>query len=287
MPRNLMLTVGALLAVFAPAPARAQDQAPGGAAAGLVALKSEHEKAEKAFEALYEQCKTNEERRKVYEEHYPKGSEYAARARALAVKDPKDPAAVDALVWALRLDPGSEGDAVLDALQRDHLQSKKLVDACQSLQHSQLGNAEKFLRAARQESPYAEVRGRACYSLAKVLASRASVARLLQAGADEKVLERLTELHGRQWVERERSRDADAATREAEALLEEVIESYGDVKSYRKNLGTVAKGDLFELRNLAVGKPAPEIEGEDVDGVRFKLSDYRGKVVFLDFWGFW
>ena len=37
----------------------------------------------------------------------------------------------------------------------------------------------------------------------------------------------------------------------------------------------------------AVGKPAPEIEGEDADGVRFKLSDYRGKVVLLDFWGHW
>ncbi len=33
--------------------------------------------------------------------------------------------------------------------------------------------------------------------------------------------------------------------------------------------------------------PAPEITGEDVNGKEFKLSDYRGKVVVLDFWGFW
>lgn len=33
--------------------------------------------------------------------------------------------------------------------------------------------------------------------------------------------------------------------------------------------------------------PAPEITGVDVDGKEFKLSDYRGKVVVLDFWGFW
>jgi predicted Zn finger-like uncharacterized protein len=32
---------------------------------------------------------------------------------------------------------------------------------------------------------------------------------------------------------------------------------------------------------------AAEIEGEDLDGKRFKLSDYRGKVVLLDFWGHW
>jgi hypothetical protein len=36
-----------------------------------------------------------------------------------------------------------------------------------------------------------------------------------------------------------------------------------------------------------VGQTVPEIEGEDIDGQRFKLSDYRGKVVVLDFWGNW
>lgn len=36
-----------------------------------------------------------------------------------------------------------------------------------------------------------------------------------------------------------------------------------------------------------VGKLAPEIIGEDLDGVAFKLSDYRGKVVMLDFYGDW
>jgi hypothetical protein len=36
---------------------------------------------------------------------------------------------------------------------------------------------------------------------------------------------------------------------------------------------------------VAIGKPAPEIEGKDVDATPFKLSDYRGKVVMLDFWG--
>ena len=38
---------------------------------------------------------------------------------------------------------------------------------------------------------------------------------------------------------------------------------------------------------VAIGKPAPEIQGEDIDGVPFKLSDYRGKIILLDFWGHW
>jgi cytochrome oxidase Cu insertion factor (SCO1/SenC/PrrC family) len=35
------------------------------------------------------------------------------------------------------------------------------------------------------------------------------------------------------------------------------------------------------------GQIAPEIEGDDIDGKHFKLSDYRGKVVLLDFWATW
>jgi hypothetical protein len=38
---------------------------------------------------------------------------------------------------------------------------------------------------------------------------------------------------------------------------------------------------------IQVGNRAPEIEGEDIQGAKFKLSDYRGKVVMLDFWGNW
>lgn len=36
-----------------------------------------------------------------------------------------------------------------------------------------------------------------------------------------------------------------------------------------------------------IGEEAPEISGVDLDGVEFKLSDYRGKVVMLDFYGDW
>ena len=36
-----------------------------------------------------------------------------------------------------------------------------------------------------------------------------------------------------------------------------------------------------------LGTEAPEIVGVDLDGVEFKLSDYRGKVVMLDFYGDW
>ncbi len=47
------------------------------------------------------------------------------------------------------------------------------------------------------------------------------------------------------------------------------------------------KNTSYSLLNLKIGGIAPEIEAGDLDGVKFKLSDYRGKVVLLDFWGYW
>ena len=38
---------------------------------------------------------------------------------------------------------------------------------------------------------------------------------------------------------------------------------------------------------FAIGQTAPEITGKDLDGKPMKLSEFRGKVVVLDFWGHW
>ena len=35
---------------------------------------------------------------------------------------------------------------------------------------------------------------------------------------------------------------------------------------------------------VALGRPAPELVGTDLDGRPISLSDFRGKVVLLDFW---
>ena len=52
-------------------------------------------------------------------------------------------------------------------------------------------------------------------------------------------------------------------------------------------LGEEAKQELFELRYLRIGKAAPDIAAEGVDGQKLKLSDYRGKVTVVNFWASW
>jgi peroxiredoxin len=43
----------------------------------------------------------------------------------------------------------------------------------------------------------------------------------------------------------------------------------------------------FMVRALTVGKPAPEMMGQDLAGSSFRLSDYRGKVVVVTFSADW
>jgi hypothetical protein len=77
-------------------------------------------------------------------------------------------------------------------------------------------------------------------------------------------------------------RDGNGDTVGAAKLYKELTEKYAQTEP-----GKRAGRDLFEMENLVPGKPAPNFEALDEDGKKFKLSDYRGKVVVLDFWGFW
>lgn len=43
----------------------------------------------------------------------------------------------------------------------------------------------------------------------------------------------------------------------------------------------------YKVTHLVVGCEAPEIKGVDYAGKEIRLSDYRGKVVLLPFWGMW
>jgi hypothetical protein len=74
------------------------------------------------------------------------------------------------------------------------------------------------------------------------------------------------------------------ASDEARAMAKADLEA---VKASTSPLAVRAEGQLFILENLQIGMTAPDIEANDLDGVAFKLSDYRGKVVVLDFWGDW
>ena len=82
----------------------------------------------------------------------------------------------------------------------------------------------------------------------------------------------------------------DRLVAEAGKALETAKTKAQDVKLGDNPLAVFIRSQLAGLKNvgqLIAGKPVPDITGEDLDGKSFKLSDYRGKVVLLDFWAHW
>ena len=80
------------------------------------------------------------------------------------------------------------------------------------------------------------------------------------------------------------------------STLAEAKKQIAKLEALKKQIGDKAAiagqtyGQLIDERLdslKVVGTPAPEIEAADLDGVSFKLSEYRGKAVLLDFWGYW
>src|SRR5262249_1284844 len=47
------------------------------------------------------------------------------------------------------------------------------------------------------------------------------------------------------------------------------------------------KNELSAMRELEVGKVAPDIVGQDTSGKPLRLHDHRGKVTVILFWGSW
>jgi hypothetical protein len=217
----------------------------------------------------------------------------------LAEQHPNDPVALEALIQTVALTNGSAfpargkdtpGMRALAILQRDHVRSDKLGPVCQQVVFGFHQSHEAFLRAVVEKNPHREVQGLACLSLAQFLNDRLNRLDVLKDQDQPEFTARYYRVFGKDFVEALQRQDRAKVAREAEMLFARAADRYGDVKIpvtfYGSGgvIGEKAKAELFQIRHLAVGKEAPEIEEEDQDGKRFKLSDYRGKVVLLDFW---
>jgi len=209
--------------------------------------------------------------------------EFAGKFLDLAAKYPRDVIALEALTWVLTNDPAGPAAArAVDVVLKDHLGSGRLADLCARLGQTQSLAAERLLRGVLEKSPDREVRGAAHLHLSALLAHQAA---MLSSQPDQR--KRLEQFHGPQYVKHLAELDPEKLSAQREKLLEAVLKSYADVKLARGTAGEAAEKELFDIRHLSIGRTAPEIEGRDLDGVKFKLSDYRGKVVMLNFWGDW
>ena len=284
MRRTLIL----MLPLAAAAAALGQDK-PATPAEQYQALRKEYDKAPGKFPE-------NDAERLVYVGNVYKHHFVVARKfLALAEKYPDDPIAFDALkqaVWQVNNTPWPVemvGEDVarpraFELLQRDHLRSEKLGPLCQRISYGFCKEYETFLRAVAAKSPQKTIRATASLSLGRYLSNRLQRIDLCREKPD--LAKQFGALYGKEYVADLLKQDRGKAVKEVEAVFEQAAEEYGDVKLDSETIADRAKAELFEIRHLSVGKEAQEIEGEDQDGKRFKLSDYRGKVVLLDFWSY-
>jgi thiol-disulfide isomerase/thioredoxin len=204
----------------------------------------------------------------------PRFEDHAAKFLQFADIHRNSPFAVEALFWILDNSNPQDGQTVqaavaglrektLQVLERDHFQKADLADVCQRFAEKPMPDVAQLLRKALEKHALQDVRGLAGYALALSLAKQAEL-----AGPRSPT-------------------EAAKLTLKAERQLEQVAKEYGSIPSGKSTLGEAAQAKLYELRHLTIGRQAPEIEGHDFAGKKFKLSDYRGKVVVLDFWANW
>jgi hypothetical protein len=285
--------VGGALALLALLPAaRALDEPkPAGTPAGQYkALVAEYKKSMNDFMKDYRAAKTNEERQRLFKDKYPNPDKFAARFLKLAEEHPKDPAAVDALVWVFSNSSQGKGgprDKAAELVKRELLQSDKIAPLCDALGRGVDKVSVETLQAILDKSPNANVKAAACLGLGTASLSRARYAE--QFKKQPGLAKAFEGIMGKEAVQEIEKKGAEGMKKEAIGFFERVVKDYPDAKDANgRPLARDAKTKIDGLLHpVEVGKAAPEVEGEDTDGKAFKLSDYKGKVVLLDFWGNW
>ena len=68
---------------------------------------------------------------------------------------------------------------------------------------------------------------------------------------------------------------------------EEFLGAYPDGKPIAQTLAEAEVDLLRKIKHGTVGGTLPDVRGERIDGVEECLSDFRGRVVLLDFWATW
>ncbi len=253
----------------------------------LATVKQDYEDAISAYSALFKDAKTKEEREVISKDaKRPDVDTYRARARAIVDEDPAAPVALDAITWMLTNARGGTDQAELLAIvEKNHMQSDKLVGLARGLSNDTKNGGQEFVQMLVEKSTNANVRGTALYSLASEMQRDIDSAKSIQSAKEEDA-DKMSKRYGAR-LETLKALDVTAQQKQVDAMLERTVKDFPDVAYGKTTLGERAGADLFERNNLVVGKLAPDIEGEDLDGAKFHLADYRGKIVLLDFWGNW
>ena len=289
---SIMLALGALLtAIQVDAPPEKTSEPSSSFAAEFAELEAAMDDLYVETQKRYASAKTPEEKEEAFarmlETFATEGPALADKALALVVSRPNDPMAAEVLTWILSfyVSFGAQTKAA-DLLIEHHLMDPRTHDIASTLARQPMAWSEKVLRALVSADLPRDKQAQAHFQLAQCIKVKASMPALL--GTLDPKTQRMVELrYGEEYLAEFAALDSEILEKEAVRLFTEVAEKYGDEKYGIKTLADYASSAIYEIQYLGIGKTAPEISGEDIDGVAMSLNDYRGKVVMLDFWGHW
>jgi len=260
-------------------------------------LKRQHERAYTAIQQRRRLARTDAESKAVQQEVWKEARTAAGRAFAWAEAHPEDPESVDAIVWTVHgiangyfVEYDAETTRAFALLTARAIDDEKVAPVCYYAAGAGFAcpTAKRFLETALADSKSRLVRGAACLGLARSYHRLAEFIRLSHDPITRKPLE---EWNGVGMVTKFEGGDPEANDRRAEVYYKRVMDEFGDLKMPSPYNETpfvgLARGELYELRHLGIGKVAPSLAGEDVGGRKLRLGDYRGKVVVIVFWASW
>lgn len=206
-------------------------------------------------------AKTEEEKAK-YRSTIPSVAPYATQVLQIVEKNASDSGSAAGVSWLITQAAAfPEYDAALKLLGTAYAKSSGIAPAVKALEYQPLEKVEPILKTIRETNPHAEEKAAALYALGMQ--------------------------HFRRFDAALTPEQAEASKTLAMDCFQEIVSNYGQVSIQGFPIADQAGRMLFEMSNLSVGSEVPEIDGKDVDGTGFKLSDFRGKHVVLMFWGGW
>ncbi len=239
-----------LLALYKPAVEKSKDREK-----QFRSLQADYQKAVPEVQKAFNEAKSNQEREAILGKL---NNDFGPRILKLVEEDPKDKLSLEMLVFAIRALPNVDSkafDLLAENWAKDESVNTKYL--CQFLLAQPQSRAKKLLQTVLDENNNKDIQGYACFGLARMAAEQASEGN-------------------------------KKAAEDAEKYYERISKDFADVKLGEKTtLGEQAKGPLFEIRHLAIGKTPPNVESRNLDGEKVQLKDYKGKVVVLDMWATW
>jgi thiol-disulfide isomerase/thioredoxin len=280
---NIMRPLSAVFVVvsLSLAAVRAQDKGAAPAPQGAEtyeAVKNEYYDASrtwnKEYRAAREEAKKNGKDEPFHFDKSLPDARFAPRFLAIAERNPEGPDAIEALhltLWTSRAPrigaPLETWDRAIKVLRDYHVAKPSIKGILRILTHLDTPDTDALVAEVIARNPDRKIQAIAYREQVAYIEWLIERADAMKNDPEHRALVEKEE--GKTSVA-ERIAEAERGKARIDGLKNTLREKYGDV-----------------INDLSIGKVAPEIKIQAVDGTEARLSALRGKVVVLDFWATW